>query len=41
MHEEHTDLCVVVIGRNEDAAVHVGMAARLPHQHLAQVIVLL
>ena len=40
VHKEHTDLRLVVIGWHEDAAVHVGMTAWLPHKHLAQVIVL-
>ena len=41
VHEEHADLRLVVIWRHKDAAVHVGMAAWLPHQQLAKVIVLL
>ena len=41
MHEEHANLRLVVIWWHQDSAVHVGMAAWLPHQHLAKVIVLL
>ena len=41
VHEEHTDLRLIVIGWHKNAAIHVGVAARLPHQHLAQMIVLL
>ena len=41
VHEEHTDLCLVVIGWHQNAAIHVGMAARLPHQHLAHMVMLL
>ena len=32
MHEEDANLRLGVIWRHQDAAVHVCMAARLPHQ---------
>ena len=40
MHEEDANLRLGVIWWHQNGAVHIGVAAWLPHQQLAQIVVL-
>src|SRR5437016_11074089 len=41
MNKEYSDICFRRYGRSDNAAVHIGVSARLPHQCRSQMIVML